>query len=132
MSFTRITKPILPTPISRVFVEETKKETNEVKVKGKMSHKVQALQGPETFVLTTNGKMNHKVQALQGPETFLLTTSLRPQTVENPLGLTPFLPTMDISQIATTTKGKSIGQETVSYFFPYLRTYLLTLVLPHF
>ena len=96
MSFTRITKPILPTPISRVFVEETKKETNEVKVKG---------------------KMNHKVQALQGPETFLLTTSLRPKKFKKPLGLTPFLPTMDISEIAATTKGKFIGQKTILIFF---------------
>ena len=88
-SFTRITKPILPTPLTpALFIEDTteaNRKIDEVKVKGHYDHKVHALQGPETFLL---GK--------------------RPKKAQKPLSLSTY-PSMKTIPLATkTTQGTCI------------------------
>jgi len=92
VSYTRITQPILPTPLSLVQASgngrKTKKEINEVKVKGKTNHKVQALQGSETFLLAKRPKR-----------------PTRPKRPQRPLNLTPLSVIMTSQTPTPTYKG---------------------------
>ena len=68
---------------------KTKKEINEVKVKGKTNHKVQALQGSETFLLAKRPKR-----------------PTRPKRPQRPLNLTPLSVIMTSQTPTPTYKGK--------------------------
>ena len=71
---------------------KTKKEINEVKVKGKTNHKVQALQGSETFLLAKRPKRP--------------TRPKRPKRPQRPLNLTPLSVIMTSQTPTPTYKGK--------------------------
>ena len=70
---------------------KTKKEINEVKVKGKTNHKVQALQGSETFLLAKRPKRPTRPQ--------------RPKRPQRPLNLTPLSVIMTSQTSTPTYKG---------------------------
>ena len=72
---------------------KTKKEINEVKVKGKTNHKVQALQGSETFLLAKRPKRPTRPQ--------------RPKRPQRPLNLTPLSVIMTSQTSTPTYKGNS-------------------------
>ena len=74
-------------------IHQHKKEINEVKVKGKTNHKVQALQGSETFLLAKRPKRPTRPQ--------------RPKRPQRPLNLTPLSVIMTSQTSTPTYKGNS-------------------------